>query len=443
MLSCGKGTFSSFDIAANEIDSQQEEIAVTENENQDNTGEINSPFDEVEISEVIEPVMVTGAHLTFCVSLDISKVECTFADGAVADDFDISKVKIFDQAGNEIPTNLINSKIVESDGVSKLEITVSGEVTIASVGYEPSTAPDLQEENQDTLTDTDSNSDSPPPEENTESVETSTIDCSVLPGAWVQVPGDSDYGTSDFCVMKYEAKNIDFSPVSEITGLPWETINQADAISTCAALGNDYHLMSNEEWMTIAANAANVSSNWTGYNVGVGMLYIGHSDNDPSSVCAADADDSKAYVETDCIGKGAGADNELSQRRTHSLSNGQVIWDLSGNVREWISFSESLDKPSPLVSNYIEFTQPIVGSTSLPLNHLIPTQGIKAFWSDAWNSNQGIGMARIGTSGTGGALTRGGGFMGGNRNGLFRFRIDQDASTAVNTLGFRCSYTSP
>ena len=29
--------------------------------------------------------------------------------------------------------------------------------------------------------------------------------CSDLPGEWVRVPGDPNYGTKDFCVMKYEA----------------------------------------------------------------------------------------------------------------------------------------------------------------------------------------------------------------------------------------------
>ena len=35
-------------------------------------------------------------------------------------------------------------------------------------------------------------------------------------GEWVKVPGDPNYGTSDFCVMKYEAKNVSW-PVTRIT----------------------------------------------------------------------------------------------------------------------------------------------------------------------------------------------------------------------------------
>ena len=43
----------------------------------------------------------------------------------------------------------------------------------------------------------------------------STLDCSSMAdGEWVKVPGDQSYGTSDFCVMKYEAKNVSSAPES-------------------------------------------------------------------------------------------------------------------------------------------------------------------------------------------------------------------------------------
>ena len=257
------------------------------------------------------------------------------------------------------------------------------------------------------------------------------------------VPGDADYGTMDFCAMKYEAKDVAGVPTSQASGAPWAFINQTDAIAACSGLGSGYQLLSNEEWMTITANAANIPSNWSGGNVGSGLIFIGHSDDDPISACEADPDDTKGYVEVDCIGKDATGDNDIAQRRTHSLSNGQIIWDLSGNLREWTSFTESADKPSPQVTTYTEYTQPVIGSSSLPLNRLIPTQEVKAFWNDSWNSSQGIGMVRIGAAGTGGGLTRGGGFMGTTRNGIFRFRIDQAPDTASSTLGFRCTYKAP
>ncbi|MFK7824622.1 MAG: hypothetical protein AB8G05_10715 [Oligoflexales bacterium] len=105
-----------------------------------------------------------------------------------------------------------------------------------------------------------------------------------LGGIWVQVPGDPDYGTDDFCVMKYEAKcgrldgnnctaNIDTEiPVSKPEGSPWVEIIQQQAITECASIGTGFRLITNEEWMTIAANITNVGENWSDGAVGAGVL---------------------------------------------------------------------------------------------------------------------------------------------------------------------------
>ena len=91
-------------------------------------------------------------------------------------------------------------------------------------------------------------------------------------GTWVRVPGDSNYGTNDFCVMKYEAKDNLGVPVSEAAGEPWANINQLDAITECASIGSGYHLITNDEWMTVTTNAAAVGSNWSSGSVGTGTL---------------------------------------------------------------------------------------------------------------------------------------------------------------------------
>ncbi|MFK7826099.1 MAG: hypothetical protein AB8G05_18245 [Oligoflexales bacterium] len=267
--------------------------------------------------------------------------------------------------------------------------------------------------------------------------------------AWVFVPGDEDYATDDFCVMKYEAKNVNNAPASLSAGIPWTSINQGDAKTECSSLGTRFHLLTNPEWMTITANMTNVTNNWSGAAVGSGAMFTGHSDNDPSRACQANADDLKSFVKDgSCTGLDANTagNGEAMQRRTHTLSYGNAIWDLSGNVREWIDKNESSDKPSigggNNPANYNEFTV-VAGSSSLALSELIPTNGVKAFWVNSWNSTQRIGRALIGTNGSGGAMTRGGGFSGGDRNGLFRTRLDQPSSQTVNTLGFRCAYDIP
>ncbi|MFK7822584.1 MAG: hypothetical protein AB8G05_00380 [Oligoflexales bacterium] len=80
--------------------------------------------------------------------------------------------------------------------------------------------------------------------------------CIQLTGSdkWVYIRGDIKYGTSDFCVMKYEAKrNVDI-PYSSPLGLPWVSISQLDAIDTCGALSSNFQLITNMQWMTIASD---------------------------------------------------------------------------------------------------------------------------------------------------------------------------------------------
>lgn len=82
--------------------------------------------------------------------------------------------------------------------------------------------------------------------------------------------------------------------------------------------------------MTIGANAISVGANWTGGNVGSGQVFKGHSDSNPDQTCAASANILDAFVETSCVPSASGGD--ATQKRTLQLSNGQMLWDFSGNA---------------------------------------------------------------------------------------------------------------
>ena len=268
-------------------------------------------------------------------------------------------------------------------------------------------------------------------------------------GAWVQVPGDPDYGTEDFCVMKYEAKcgrldgnvctaNIDTeTPVSKPEGSPWVEVVQQQAITECASLGDGFRLISNEEWMTITANITNVGNNWSDGTVGEGVLARGHSDNNPSSACAADSNDVNAYVQTDCSGKPDGAFN---QRRTHYLSTGSIIWDMSGNVRDIVNYFNDSDKPEPAdFAQTYEYAD-VTGTGSMPKTALVP-EG-KAFWNPDWNSvDQFIGGYYGGPNMQGGPLQRGGWYLSRATSGLFYANLNENQ--AFYMIGFRCTASVP
>lgn len=152
---------------------------------------------------------------------------------------------------------------------------------------------------------------------------------------YVPVPPLTGYTDKAFCVMKYEAKEGTGSvPESVATGKPWVSINYTDAKSKCTGLGTGYDLITNDEWQTIARNAELVATNWSGGTVGSsGGMNTGHTDGTPVNHQAASTDDTDPCVNT---GQTCSDTTWDSQRRTHKLSNGRVIWDLGGNASELV-----------------------------------------------------------------------------------------------------------
>ena len=261
------------------------------------------------------------------------------------------------------------------------------------------------------------------------------IDCSGLPGGvWVGVPGDADYHASDFCVMKYEARQNGADPLSSVTGTPWVSINQTQAIDACDNLAG-VELMTNDHWMTIAANIAQVGDNWSTGTVGTGILNRGHSDSAPSAALAASTDDDG------CFGTGDTCDDATwhIQRRTNRLSTGAIIWDIGGNVLEWTSFTLAggTGKPTPDGNNWTEYTA-VANGTVLNKDRLVLTNALKGFWDNSWDSDEGIGMYYPGNEGSGGSLYRGGYFDAGHHAGIFRANLDIVATHNWTDLGFRC-----
>lgn len=176
---------------------------------------------------------------------------------------------------------------------------------------------------------------------------TAVITC---PSNYIWVPGSLTYKTGDFCVMKYEAKNVGGVATSQIALTPWMNITQISAASVSSAACAGCHLITEAEWMTIVQNVLGVSSNWSSGKVGTGYIYVGHGDGSPANTLDASADDNNGYYGT---GNASG-----DQRRTLTLSNGQVIWDLAGNAMEWTSGVIDVgNQPSPSGSAYREWNQ--------------------------------------------------------------------------------------
>ena len=284
-------------------------------------------------------------------------------------------------------------------------------------------------------------------------------------GDWINVPGSSLYGTSDFQVMKYEAKCVDsngaalalpdsgYSTYSDSAapctnannkyissrkdGSPIANVTHPTAKTYCASIGA--HLLTNEEYMTIARNIEQVSSNWSGGSVGNGLIFSGHNDGSPGLGLQASVD-TDGYSGT---GNASG-----TQKRTLVLSNGEVIWDLAGNVREHVQRT-SADIQTTITGvpcntgtgggwcNYGSTTSPYVTTwnADVPQNLAGPS-------NISWDANQGTGKIYTFAAGeTGGNIfIRGGNWVDGTSAGLFSLSVYYTTSSGASYhYGFRCA----
>jgi hypothetical protein len=246
--------------------------------------------------------------------------------------------------------------------------------------------------------------------------------------------------------MKYEAKNAGSNiPVSTATGTPFVSVSQTNAATYSANVVGctGCHLITEAEWMTIAQNVLSVPSNWSSGIVGTGYIYSGHNDNAPASALAAVADDNEGYSDTGNNATDATVTNGVvgkAQRRTLTLSNGQVIWDLAGNVSEWTSGTATNNQPGITAGgyNWREYIA-ITNLGTLPAPNVFPTAtGFSG--ASTWNSTNGIGQiySDSGESVLHG-FTRGGIWNGGVNAGVLSLYLNSVISRTAVNLGFRVS----
>jgi len=260
---------------------------------------------------------------------------------------------------------------------------------------------------------------------------------SSCPTGYVLVPALNGYTTSDFCVAKYEAKKSGAAGISQATSTPWASITQTSAITACQANGTGYDLISNAEWQTIALNIESVPSNWSLGQWGQGSLNRGHSDNAPGAALAASNSPQDA-----CIGTGQTCSNTVwdTQRRTHVLSNGQVIWDVAGNVWEWVKDTNTTNFGA---NNY--FSQITLATNPVTATIGEITGTAKTLYGP-WGSYIGLNSGEYAGLGYGwlnyssGAVFRGGNWSDGVTAGVFSVSLSIASSNTYTSVGFRCVY---
>lgn len=258
---------------------------------------------------------------------------------------------------------------------------------------------------------------------------------SSCPTGFIPVPGSATYAQAGFCVMKYEAKQSSSTvPISQVAGTPWVSINQTDAATYSQNVVGctGCHLITEAEWMTLAQNVLSVASNWSGGSVGSGLISSGHSDSAPANYLAADPSDSNGN---------AGETNQtFQQKRTLTLTNGQVIWDLAGNVWEWTTGVTTGNQPGVAGNNYVSWIQwpNITTHGSLFPDPFPGTTGLTN--SSSWTSGNGIGMLISSTTdNTTRAFARGGEWGPWGSSGVFALLLNYQPSATISYVGFRVS----
>ena len=264
---------------------------------------------------------------------------------------------------------------------------------------------------------------------------------------------------------------------------PWITIPQdvaaddLDAQLACERIGTGYHLMTNAEWMTIARNIERTTINDMDGDDSL-QLAGGHNDNNDfgnagnsvATIAGADPvvsscdltknmeDAANDYTAT-CQIRGTGADGSLdadekgfydtgdvwataysaggqnkSQLRTHVLSNGEVIWDMSGNVWEWTDDTiDCGDQPhdGSAGQEWLEFTA-LTDYGWMSYSTIRPSD-------NTLNSGNGVGRiySDAGDTGTR-AFRRGGNWTDTSRAGVFALDLSTAPTNTGTSIGFRC-----
>lgn len=258
------------------------------------------------------------------------------------------------------------------------------------------------------------------------------------PSGFIPVPGSGTYGTDDFCTMKYAASQVGATnvPTSVPSVQPWVNISQTTAIANSPNVAGctGCHLITEAEFMTIAQNVLSVTSNWSGGTVGSGYIYSGHNDNAPANALVPDPSDANGYAgETNTGG---------NQKRTLTLTNGQVIWDLAGNIWQWtsgVTNGTTAQQPGILGTgwNWREWTS-ITSNGTLSISPSPTGTGLPG--ASTWGSGKGIGQiySNSDTSGLYGFL-RGGAWNIGVLGGVLALYLYKDPSYTYGYIGFRVS----
>ena len=319
------------------------------------------------------------------------------------------------------------------------------------------------------------------------------------PTGFVPVPGNVQYGTLDFCVMKYEAKPCTSSAgsprasdcsgkketrwqksganlfaASYREGLPMRDISQDQAKAACSGLGVEYHLMSEAEWMTIVSNIAHTPLNDLADLPGV-QLGNGNSTSDALFEAGSEPlilgcnlnlplfDEVNAWATGSCELRGTNGNRadfgysgllgavwsreydprggSKAQIRTHVLSNGGVLWDIAGNAAEWTSgvISSQYDQSRMSSNGTAGWIGYFGDETNGYLKNAMGFPVLPDLPRTYSSAKNGIGRMYVRNEAAIAGFVRGGSYTYGVNAGIYSLNVGIAPSVAEEDIGFRCA----
>jgi hypothetical protein len=299
----------------------------------------------------------------------------------------------------------------------------------------------------------------------------------ICPNGYVAIPANGSLNVEEFCIMKYEAKawqddngdsqitiseldettwsfnantwtSVDnltttHKPVSHFNKKPWTT-SMVKSWSMCDDLNSEtlrigidtdqnsdgtYALTSNPEWMTMARNIESVAINWTSGIVGNGCIKQG---NISQNYFCNDIQSGFNGTNFNIYTVPSGLTSSTNQLAKLIFSNGEEIWDLAGNLYEWVDW-----RPDN-VPNFVSWTTRAHQSgnyNAIEFNNLDTNIDITdQMFPDSWspldgslNGANGVGRyfgSKQDFIQPGGGAARGGAFsLAGQHSGIYGLHV--------------------
>ncbi len=240
-------------------------------------------------------------------------------------------------------------------------------------------------------------------------------------------------------------------PESRASGTPWVKLSRDEAASECASLGPGFGLVTNQQWMATARNLETVAANWLEGDVYGTTLNRGHT-----------AGTAGTYVSTPALVAGNDDDPWFGTgltcdppntvcwhgRRVHTLSNGEILWDLGGNVYEMMADFHAISFSGPVWQTY-NTTDP---ANPFTVGGTWPDPETNRRWFAPANDDPNIWYGDLGgrffphdQSSSGAVISRGGRWDGGSYGGIFCAFCGsvQPTFSGMYDFGFRCAYSEP